>query len=65
MAVIVYGNEGDQTIIVRQENEIGITYLVESRAYGGYYTTFASYDFNEVLERVKASNPSFRKELLK
>lgn len=60
MEEIVYGKAGDEVLIVKVDffgNDY--KYLVERRYLNGYYTTFASFDYDKALEEVKRSNPAF------
>lgn len=59
MAVIVYGKEGDDTIITRIDLGHGDVYLVECWYGCGYFTVYSSFDYEKALEHLKRCNPSF------
>lgn len=59
MATIVYGKEGDQTIITRIDLGHGDEYMVECRVGAGYYCVYCSFNYEKALEHLQNCNPHF------
>ena len=59
MATIVYGHEGDSTIITRIDLGHGDEYLVEQLVGCGYFTVYSTFDLAKAIEKVKQINPKF------